>query len=61
MKCLGKSERHERMMDVTVEIGGDIGSLEEALRKYTSTETLDGENKYQCGRLVWTNLLFCIL
>ena len=58
MKCQGKSERHERMMDVTVEIEGDIGSLEEALRKFTSTETLDGENKYQCSRLV--NLFRCM-
>lgn len=51
MKCQGKSERHERMMDLTVEIEGDIGTLEEALRRFTSTEILDGENKYQCNRL----------
>ncbi|CBI19252.3 unnamed protein product, partial [Vitis vinifera] len=50
MKCHGKSERHERMMDLTVEIEGDIGTLEEALHKFTSTEILDGENKYQCSR-----------
>ncbi|GAV66824.1 UCH domain-containing protein/zf-MYND domain-containing protein [Cephalotus follicularis] len=50
MKCHGKSERHERMMDLTVEIEGDIGTLEEALRKFTGTEILDGENKYQCSR-----------
>ncbi|CAK9163609.1 unnamed protein product [Ilex paraguariensis] len=50
MKCGGKSERHERMMDLTVEIEGDIGTLEEALRQFTSTEILDGENKYQCSR-----------
>ncbi|KAF8024792.1 hypothetical protein BT93_F1846 [Corymbia citriodora subsp. variegata] len=49
-RCNGKSERHERMMDLTVEIGGDIRTLEEALRQFTSTETLDGENKYQCTR-----------
>ncbi|CAN4122377.1 unnamed protein product [Withania somnifera] len=50
MRCGGKSERQERMMDLTVEIDGDIGTLEEALKQYTHTETLDGENKYQCGR-----------
>ncbi|GMI78456.1 ubiquitin-specific protease 16 [Hibiscus trionum] len=50
MKCQGKSERHERMMDLTVEIDGDIGTLEEALRRFTRTEILDGENKYQCSR-----------
>ncbi|EXC16662.1 Ubiquitin carboxyl-terminal hydrolase 16 [Morus notabilis] len=50
MKCQGRSERQEGMLDLTVEIEGDIGSLEEALRKFTSTEILDGENKYHCGR-----------
>lgn len=39
-------------MDLTVEIDGDIGTLEEALRQFTGTEILDGENKYQCSRLV---------
>lgn len=57
MKCQGKSEQHERMMDLTVEIHGDIGTLEEALTQFTATEILDGENKYQCGR--WVCLLFC--
>ncbi|XP_061372049.1 ubiquitin carboxyl-terminal hydrolase 16-like [Gastrolobium bilobum] len=50
MKCGGKSERQERMMDLTVEIEGEIATLEEALRRFTSTETLDGENKYHCVR-----------
>ncbi|KAF8406084.1 hypothetical protein HHK36_008164 [Tetracentron sinense] len=50
MKCQGKSERHERIMDLTVEIQGDIGTLEEALAQFTATEILDGENKYQCSR-----------
>ncbi|KAJ7958928.1 Ubiquitin carboxyl-terminal hydrolase [Quillaja saponaria] len=49
-KCGGKSERQERMMDLTVEIEGDIETLEEALHRFTSTETLDGENKYHCIR-----------
>nr|KYP47259.1 Ubiquitin carboxyl-terminal hydrolase 17 [Cajanus cajan] len=48
MKCGGKSERQERMMDLTVEIEGEIATLEEALRQFTSAETLDGENKYHC-------------
>lgn len=52
MKCGGKSERHERMMDLTVEIEGEITTLVEALRRFTSTEALDGENKYHCDRLV---------
>lgn len=50
MRCGGKSERHEKMLDLTVEIGGDISTLEEALRQFTHTETLDGENKYNCSR-----------
>ncbi|BAT78430.1 hypothetical protein VIGAN_02110400 [Vigna angularis var. angularis] len=50
MKCGGKSERQERMMDLTVEIEGDITTLVEALQRFTSTETLDGENKYHCVR-----------
>ncbi|MED6194287.1 ubiquitin-specific protease [Stylosanthes scabra] len=50
MKCGGKSERQERMMDLTVEIEGEIATLQEALRRFTSTESLDGENKYHCVR-----------
>ncbi|KAK7352979.1 hypothetical protein VNO80_18411 [Phaseolus coccineus] len=50
MKCGGKSERQERMMDLTVEIEGEITTLLEALQRFTSTETLDGENKYHCVR-----------
>ena len=60
MKCGGKSEKNERMMDLTVEIEGDIGTLEEALKKYTSTELLDGENKYKCSRLA-QNFLFSFI
>ncbi|KAK1396002.1 Ubiquitin-specific protease 16 [Heracleum sosnowskyi] len=50
MKCGGKSERQERIMDLAVEIDGNICTLEEALRKFTGTEILDGENKYKCSR-----------
>ncbi|URE01609.1 ubiquitin carboxyl-terminal hydrolase [Musa troglodytarum] len=49
-KCHSRSERYERMMDLTVEIEGHVGTLEEALRRFTSTEILDGENKYHCLR-----------
>lgn len=38
-------------MDLTVEIDGEIGSLEEALTQFTATETLDRDNKYHCIRL----------
>ncbi|KAF2283913.1 hypothetical protein GH714_017150 [Hevea brasiliensis] len=50
MSCLGKSERYERIMDLTVEIAGDIETLEEALTQFTADELLDGENKYNCSR-----------
>ncbi|XP_062100253.1 ubiquitin carboxyl-terminal hydrolase 17 [Humulus lupulus] len=50
MRCLGKSELCERMMDLTVEIDGEIGTLEEALAQFTATETLDRDNKYYCSR-----------
>ncbi|CAK9325561.1 unnamed protein product [Citrullus colocynthis] len=49
-RCQGRSERQERIMDLTVEIEGDIGRLDEALRKFTSKEILDGDNKYLCSR-----------
>ncbi|VFQ86784.1 unnamed protein product [Cuscuta campestris] len=50
LRCGGKSEKHERMMDLTIEIDGDIGTLEGALKQFTHTEVLDGENKYHCSR-----------
>lgn len=36
------------MMDLTVEIHGDAGSLEECLRQFTVQECLHGENMYKC-------------
>ncbi|XP_015890599.3 ubiquitin carboxyl-terminal hydrolase 17 isoform X1 [Ziziphus jujuba] len=50
LKCLGKSERCEQMMDLTVEIDGEIGTLEEALAQFTASEVLDRDNKYYCCR-----------
>ncbi|KAL8030245.1 hypothetical protein ABFX02_14G274000 [Erythranthe guttata] len=50
MRCGGKSKQHEKIMDLTIEIGGQIGTLEDALRQFTHSEVLDGENKYHCGR-----------
>lgn len=40
------------MMDLSVEIDGDIGTLEEALGQFTAPETLDKDNKYNCSRFV---------
>lgn len=50
MKCSGRFEQYDRLMDLTVEIDGDIGSLEEALAQFTASETLGGDDKYNCSR-----------
>ncbi|KAL5205365.1 hypothetical protein ABZP36_033574 [Zizania latifolia] len=49
-KCQFTSEQCERILDLTVEIDGDISTLEEALHRFTSTEVLDGDNRYHCSR-----------
>lgn len=58
MKCSGRSERYDRMLDLTVEIDGDICTLEQALAQFTKSETLGGDDKYKCNRYVH---LFVIL
>ncbi|KAH6823389.1 ubiquitin-specific protease 17 [Perilla frutescens var. hirtella] len=50
MKCSGRSVQYDRMMDLTVEIDGDINTLEQALAQFTISETLAGEDKYKCSR-----------
>ncbi|CAA0831200.1 Ubiquitin carboxyl-terminal hydrolase 17 [Striga hermonthica] len=50
MKCSGRSERFDRMMDLTVEIDGSICTLEDALMQFTMSETLGGDDKYKCSR-----------
>lgn len=52
MKCSGRSERHDPMLDLTVEIDGDICTLEQALAQFTKSETLGGDDKYKCNRYV---------
>ncbi|KAH9565091.1 hypothetical protein CY35_04G059400 [Sphagnum magellanicum] len=44
MQCLHESNRYEPMMDLAVEIQGNVKSLEDALGQFTSTELLDGVN-----------------
>lgn len=57
MKCLGRSERCDQMMDLTVEIDGNIYTLDEALMQFTTSETLGGDDKYKCSR--FANFLSC--
>lgn len=47
-QCYRVSNRYENMMDLNVEIQGDVASLEDALEQFTAFEWLDGENRYKC-------------
>lgn len=47
-ECDKISYRYENMMDLTVEIQGDVASLEDCLDQFTVKEWLDGENMYKC-------------
>jgi ubiquitin carboxyl-terminal hydrolase 36/42 len=58
MQCLHESNRYEPMMDLAVEIQGNVKSLENALGQFTSTELLDGVNKYECDQYVLLVLLW---
>ncbi|ONM55555.1 Ubiquitin carboxyl-terminal hydrolase 17 [Zea mays] len=49
-KCQVISKHSERILDLTVEIDGDISTLDGALRRFTSSEILDGDNRYHCSR-----------
>lgn len=50
LRCGQESERYENILDLTLEIFGWVESLEDALTQFTTTEDLDGENMYRCGR-----------
>ncbi|PIN03069.1 Ubiquitin carboxyl-terminal hydrolase [Handroanthus impetiginosus] len=47
-ECGNVSNQFENMMDLTVEIHGDAGSLEECLDQFTAKEWLHGDNMYKC-------------
>ncbi|KAG6383323.1 hypothetical protein SASPL_156929 [Salvia splendens] len=47
-ECNNVSNQFENMMDLTVEIHGDAGSLEECLDQFTAKERLHGDNMYKC-------------
>jgi ubiquitin carboxyl-terminal hydrolase 36/42 len=44
------------MMDLLVDIQGNVKSVEDVLAQFTDTELLDGANKYECDQYV---LLMC--
>jgi len=44
------------MMDLLVDIQGNVKSVEDALAQFTDTELSDGANKYKCDQYV---LLMC--
>ncbi|KAG0616996.1 hypothetical protein M758_5G157300 [Ceratodon purpureus] len=50
MECEHESNCYESMMDLAVEIHGVVESLEDAIAQFTTTEMLDGDNKYKCDR-----------
>ncbi|KAH6783617.1 ubiquitin-specific protease 19 [Perilla frutescens var. hirtella] len=47
-ECNNVSNQFENMMDLTVEIHGDAGSMEECLDQFTAEERLHGDNMYKC-------------
>ncbi|KAG8381969.1 hypothetical protein BUALT_Bualt05G0027800 [Buddleja alternifolia] len=47
-ECNNVSNQFENMMDLSVEIHGDAGSLEECLDQFTAKEWLHGDNMYRC-------------
>lgn len=57
MQCQHESNRYESMMDLAVEIHGVVESLEDAISQFTTTEMLDGENKYKCDRCVLSPII----
>lgn len=52
MRCQHESNRYEKMMDLAVEIHGSVETLADALKQFTASEWLDGDNKYKCDRCV---------
>ncbi|KZV31693.1 ubiquitin carboxyl-terminal hydrolase 19-like [Dorcoceras hygrometricum] len=63
-KCDNVSNQFENMMDLTVEIHGDAGSLEECLDQFTAKERLHGDNMYKCDGcndyvMAWKRLTIC--
>jgi ubiquitin carboxyl-terminal hydrolase 36/42 len=48
LSCRHVSATYDPCMDLSLELGG-CSSVEDALRRFTAVERLDGDNKYRCG------------
>jgi ubiquitin carboxyl-terminal hydrolase 36/42 len=48
LSCRHVSATYDPCMDLSLELGV-CGSVEDALRRFTAVERLDGDNKYRCG------------
>ncbi|KAL0312211.1 UNVERIFIED_CONTAM: Ubiquitin carboxyl-terminal hydrolase 18 [Sesamum radiatum] len=55
-ECNNVSNQFENMMDLTVEIHGDAGSLEECLDQFTAKEWLHGDNICNAYVMAWKRL-----
>jgi len=48
-ECGHNSDTFDLLLDISVEIG-KCATVQEALRKFSAAERLDGKNKYQCDK-----------
>eukprot|EP00882_Tetradesmus_deserticola_P013059 GHRQ01013851.1.p3 GENE.GHRQ01013851.1~~GHRQ01013851.1.p3 ORF type:complete len:157 (+),score=66.31 GHRQ01013851.1:1388-1858(+) len=48
LSCRHVSATYDPCMDLSLELGG-CSSVEDALRRFTAVERLDGDNKYRCA------------
>lgn len=49
-KCGFDSNRYDAFLDLSLEVGGPVHSVEDALKHFTAAETLDADNKWKCPR-----------
>ncbi|KAG5176893.1 hypothetical protein JKP88DRAFT_333792, partial [Tribonema minus] len=48
-KCRYCSNTYELYMDLSLDMVGNISSLEDALKRFQAVETLDSSNRWRCG------------
>lgn len=47
--CGHCSDTFDPFLDLSMELSNGVRSVSEALHRFTSTEILDGANKWRCG------------